>query len=108
MLERTVVTSHDHRDPLRRGVSRRSFLHSSALTTVGATAVAIAGQAQAQNSDLAASGPGPIPTTLKVNGTDRTIQVEPRMTLAEALRGPLGLTGTKIACDRGALSARAV
>jgi len=105
MLERTVVTSHDHRDPPRRGVSRRSFLHSSALTTVGATAVAIAGQAQAQNSDLAASGPGPIPTTLKVNGTDRTIQVEPRMTLAEALRGPLGLTGTKIACDRGACSA---
>jgi aerobic-type carbon monoxide dehydrogenase small subunit (CoxS/CutS family) len=27
------------------------------------------------------------------------------MTLAEALRGPLGLTGTKIACNRGACSA---
>ena len=27
------------------------------------------------------------------------------MTLAEVLRGPLGLTGTKIACDRGACSA---
>jgi xanthine dehydrogenase YagT iron-sulfur-binding subunit len=40
-----------------------------------------------------------------VNGTARTLHVEPRMTLAEALRGPLGLTGTKIACNRGACSA---
>jgi len=31
--------------------------------------------------------------------------VEPRMTLAEALRGPLELSGTKIACNRGACSA---
>jgi aerobic-type carbon monoxide dehydrogenase small subunit (CoxS/CutS family) len=43
--------------------------------------------------------------TLKINGVTRTIQIEPRMTLAEVLRGPLGLTGTKIACDRGACSA---
>jgi xanthine dehydrogenase YagT iron-sulfur-binding subunit len=40
-----------------------------------------------------------------VNGADRALTVEPRMTLAEALRGPLGLTGTKIACNRGACSA---
>jgi carbon-monoxide dehydrogenase small subunit/xanthine dehydrogenase YagT iron-sulfur-binding subunit len=33
------------------------------------------------------------------------LQVEPRTTLAEALRGPLNLTGTKIACNRGACSA---
>ncbi len=42
---------------------------------------------------------------LRVNGATRTIRVEPRMTLAEALRGPMGLTGTKIACNRGACSA---
>ncbi len=35
----------------------------------------------------------------------RTVHAEPRMTLAEALRGPFGLTGTKIACNRGACSA---
>ena len=43
--------------------------------------------------------------TLQVNGETRTLRAEPRMTLAEALRGPLGLTGTKIACNRGACSA---
>jgi carbon-monoxide dehydrogenase small subunit/xanthine dehydrogenase YagT iron-sulfur-binding subunit len=40
-----------------------------------------------------------------VNGAERAVQVEPQMTLAEVLRGPLDLTGTKIGCDRGACSA---
>jgi len=51
------------------------------------------------------TGPDAGPITLAVNGANRTFQAEPRMTLAEALRGPLGLTGTKIACNRGACSA---
>ncbi len=43
--------------------------------------------------------------TLDINGGCRTIEIDPRTTLAQALRGPLGLTGTKIACDRGACGA---
>jgi len=54
----------------------------------------------AESVGTPASGPGPVPVTLKVNGLERTLQLEPRVTLAEALRGPLGLTGTKIGCDR--------
>ncbi len=50
-------------------------------------------------------GPGPVAVELRVNNTPRTVTIEPRTTLAEALRGPLRLTGTKIACDRGACSA---
>jgi len=50
-------------------------------------------------------GPDAVSITLQVNGETRTLRAEPRMTLAEALRGPLGLTGTKIACNRGACSA---
>jgi|SRR5260221_3595044 len=38
---------------------------------------------------------------LMVNGESRTIEVEPRTTLLEALREELALTGTKKACDRG-------
>jgi xanthine dehydrogenase YagT iron-sulfur-binding subunit len=38
---------------------------------------------------------------LTVNGQARTIAVEPRTTLLDALREILGLTGTKKACDRG-------
>jgi len=38
---------------------------------------------------------------LTVNGRPRAIRVEPRMTLLDALREDLALTGTKKACDRG-------
>jgi len=47
----------------------------------------------------------PVTIELHVNDTVQTLHVEPRMTLVEVLRGPLGLTGTKIACNRGACSA---
>ena len=36
-----------------------------------------------------------------VNGSSRTLAVEPRMTLLDALRDELGLTGPKKSCDRG-------
>ena len=38
---------------------------------------------------------------LEVNGGSRTITVEPRTTLLDALREQLALTGTKKGCDRG-------
>ncbi len=50
-------------------------------------------------------GPQPIAVTLTVNGTAWALAVEPRATLAEVLRGPLQLTGTKIGCNRGTCSA---
>jgi xanthine dehydrogenase YagT iron-sulfur-binding subunit len=50
-------------------------------------------------------GPDAVAISLQINGVTRTVHAEPHMTLAEALRGPLGLTGTKIACNRGACSA---
>lgn len=93
--------------------SRRTFLRGSALTTAAAgltSGAAIDHNASASDAPfpaegIATLGPGPVSEVLNVNGIERTIEVEPRMTLAEALRGPLALTGTKIACDRGACSA---
>src|ERR1700756_5017061 len=43
----------------------------------------------------------PVAVNLTVNGLARAITVEPRMTLLDALREKLALTGTKKACDRG-------
>jgi len=51
------------------------------------------------------AGPDAAPVILQINGEARTLVIEPAATLADVLRGPLGLTGTKIACDRGACSA---
>jgi xanthine dehydrogenase YagT iron-sulfur-binding subunit len=42
-----------------------------------------------------------VPVNLTINGQMCTITVEPRMTLLDALREELALTGTKKACDRG-------
>jgi xanthine dehydrogenase YagT iron-sulfur-binding subunit len=42
-----------------------------------------------------------ISVSVTVNGCVCTMMVEPRMTLLDALREELGLTGTKKACDRG-------
>jgi carbon-monoxide dehydrogenase small subunit len=39
--------------------------------------------------------------TLTVNGVSRTAEVDATTTLVEMLRGPLGLTGTKVGCGRG-------
>ena len=44
---------------------------------------------------------GKISVSMTVNRQARTIMVEPRMTLLDALREELALTGTKKACDRG-------
>ena len=46
-----------------------------------------------------------ITTTLLVNGTSVTRQVEPRLHLADFLRGELGLTGTHIGCEHGVCGA---
>lgn len=42
-----------------------------------------------------------IPVTLDVNGTEHTLQIDPRVTLLDALREYIGLTGTKKGCDHG-------
>lgn len=90
-------------------LSRRSFLRGSAVTTAGATMVNATSAllARAETAENSASGAGPdvVPITLQVNGATRALRVEPRATLAEVLRGPLGLTGTKIGCNRGACGA---
>jgi aerobic-type carbon monoxide dehydrogenase small subunit (CoxS/CutS family) len=50
-------------------------------------------------------GPGAVVLRLSINGRMTTVYTDPATTLAELLRGPLNLTGTKIGCDRGACSA---
>ncbi len=50
-------------------------------------------------------GPEPQPLSLFINGEVRTALADPATTLVEFLRDSLGLTGTKIGCDRGACSA---
>ncbi len=53
------------------------------------------------SSLLPPSSVGTVPVTLHVNGTAHTLQIEPRVTLLDALRERIGLTGSKKGCDHG-------
>jgi len=85
------------------GFSRRSF-----LKTVGAGGVAAGVLTKAPNVDaqsVNAVGPGAVPVTLNVNGKTLRLEIEPRVTLLDALRMRADLTGNKRGCDRGACGA---
>ncbi len=69
---------------------------------VNATSTLLAQAETTECTSASGAGPDAVPITMQVNGVARALRVEPRATLAEVLRGPLGLTGTKIGCDRGA------
>ena len=79
-------------------ISRREFVEATGLVVAGVAPLA----AQDGKSGLHDSGAVPqTKITLTVNGVPRQIKVEDRWTVAELLRDHLGLTGTKIGCDRG-------
>ncbi|HEX8494609.1 MAG TPA: (2Fe-2S)-binding protein [Pyrinomonadaceae bacterium] len=91
------------------GVSRRGFLKGAGLTAAGAAILDAgllgASEAVAAVAEPKVVGPGRVNISLRVNNKLRRAEVEPRTTLAEALRFDLGLTGTKVVCDRGSCSA---
>ena len=60
-----------------------------------------AAAAQAVN----AVGPGPVAIQLNINGRAHRVEVEPRVTLLDAMRTKLDLTGVKRVCDRGSCGA---
>jgi len=84
----------------RTGASRREFLLFSLLTGF---AVAVAdGCAPAPPLRDAGSIPrAAVDLTLEINGQRRALRVEPRVSLLDALREQLALTGTKKGCDHG-------
>ena len=89
-------------------VSRRGFLKGAgitAATTVIESANAFARDAKNALHGVQTIGPDAVPIKLHVNGREHRVTVEPRYTLAQTLRDDLGLTGTKVVCDRGSCSA---
>jgi xanthine dehydrogenase YagT iron-sulfur-binding subunit len=75
-------------------LSRREFI-GSAIAASGAIGLAI-------NPVPAEEAASPtIPIRLHVNGRDHQLSLDPRVTLLDALREQLHLTGTKKGCDHG-------
>ena len=94
---------NDKDSPARAGVSRRGF-----ITSVGTGAIGVAAAAT-----IVSAAPAPAPVTedipsgdvgtvtLTVNGRTHKMLVESRWSLLYVLRDRLGLTGTKVGCERG-------
>ncbi len=93
------------------GVSRRAFLKGSgvaaAATALGQAALPTVAATGAESDKAAAPalGPGPVKLQLDVNGQTVETSVEPRVTLLDALRNYLDVTGCKRVCDRGTCGA---
>ena len=90
------------------GLSRRGFLTgtgAAAAAAAGLTAEANPAAAQPGAGTAPAYGPAPVKIGLTVNGQPMTTSVEPRVTLLDALRNHLDVTGCKRVCDRGTCGA---
>ena len=83
---------------------RRIFLGTLACSGLGAGLAFPFGsmaQGEASTNAARAAAPGAREVAFTVNGSEHRLRVEPRVTLLDALRGPLHFTGVKKGCDRG-------
>ena len=82
------------------GVSRRDFLK---ISTIAATVPIVVSPktVMATGEEVPVYGPGKVPITLMVNGEKLSAELEPRVTLLDALRNNFAITGAKRVCDRG-------
>ena len=97
------MDEHEQLDPT--DPTRRAFLRtigSSAAVAVIAGCARMrpegtAGQAVGDPPGIA----GTVPITLRINGKDHQLQIDPRTTLLDCIRETVALTGTKKGCDHG-------
>ena len=83
------------------GFSRRSWLGGVGTGAVGVGVLAPEADAQAAPKVMS----GEVEIALDINGKKRSVKVEPRTTLLDALRNRMDLTGAKRVCDRGTCGA---
>jgi xanthine dehydrogenase YagT iron-sulfur-binding subunit len=96
---------HDDSGSRRPKLTRRKFLSS---TSSSAAAAAIVGKAAVASATVlpetpkpAAGVPGGVPVSLRINGKEHRLKVDPRTTLLDCVRETVTLTGTKKGCDHG-------
>ncbi|MFL6214282.1 MAG: (2Fe-2S)-binding protein [Blastocatellia bacterium] len=99
-----MMRDDDDKTGEKDGISRRNFLKVSGISltvplVLGPRVVRAAG------ADVKVFGPGKVPITLTVNGKAMKAEVEPRVTLLDALRNEVDVTGPKRVCDRATCGA---
>jgi xanthine dehydrogenase YagT iron-sulfur-binding subunit len=87
--------------------TRRAFLLTTGTSAAAAIVVAsVPGNAAGEAPSAAAVADGPniegaVPVTLRINGQNRSLRVDPRTSLLDCIRETVALTGTKKGCDHG-------
>ena len=100
------MSEHKDKDsPKSNGLSRRGFLKGVGVGTVAGGLLSPIGLKEALAREGDVVGPGESAVTLNINGQNRKLNIEPRVTLLDALRNRLDLTGPKKVCDRGTCGA---
>jgi len=104
----------DKKDPKRKSkkqssnsgsrLSRRDFLKISGVSAAVPLVTKASALTLAEDQGPM-QGPGKVLVSLSINGKKYTAQLEPRVTLLDALRDQFDLTGAKRVCDRGTCGA---
>ena len=85
--------------------TRRTFLSRIGMASLLATtgpAITKLGQASAKaEQEVSTAAKDAVPVTLRVNGKNYDLRIDPRTTLLDCLREHLHLTGSKKGCDHG-------
>ena len=90
--------------------SRREFLFNTGGTAAAAVVAACTPVHATDTAEQSGSAPtvadqqninGAVPITLRINGKDLKLRIDPRTTLLDCLRETVALTGTKKGCDHG-------
>ena len=94
----------DTQQPNSQNPTRREFL-STTGTTAAATLIAAYVPLPAHASEEAVNNQpiidGAVPITLRINGKERQLRIDPRTTLLDCIRESVLLSGTKKGCDHG-------
>jgi xanthine dehydrogenase YagT iron-sulfur-binding subunit len=101
-----AFTASDAGEPqrARSAWTRREFVATTLAASFAIAFLPFTRRAEMQAQTFASAPPAPgdtIPVTLRLNGRDVTLQLEPRVTLLDALREYAGMPGTKKGCDHG-------
>jgi xanthine dehydrogenase YagT iron-sulfur-binding subunit len=98
----------DTGQPLLGRVSRRSFLSHIGAASIAATTPVFASVSphappavEVEPAQATDGIEGAIPVTLRINGKEHNLKLDPRTTLLDCLRENLNMPGTKKGCDHG-------
>ena len=90
----------------KNGFSRRGFIRGVGIGTGALSSVGLLVETPAEAAPATGvAGPGAVPVTLQINGKPVNLNIEPRVTLIDALRNYLDFTGAKKVCDRATCGA---